>query len=124
MEVLADSNRGEGNEVKLKTLVFKTKEEDRRRFSKAWVGVLRTPSFGHGIQNSIEKEGFFGILVSSLGTKKCLIEECEDGALSVFMGEGEGWWKEWFVEVSKWSEEDIDVSRAVWLRVFGIPGLR
>ncbi|XP_058733676.1 uncharacterized protein LOC131605320 [Vicia villosa] len=97
--------------------------EDKGRSAKAWIGELRVPGSGHGIQKSITKAGFFGIVVSPLGAKLCLVEEGIEGALAEFLGEEEGWWKDWFIAMKRWSEEVVDVSRTVWLRVFGIPCL-
>ncbi|XP_058747116.1 uncharacterized protein LOC131620113 [Vicia villosa] len=121
VEALNKPNSREGLVPNLKSVAHVSSEEVRGRFAKAWIGVLRYPGSSHGIQKSIEKAGFFGIVISPLGAKKCLVEESDNGALSEFLGEEEGWWKEWFVEVVKWNVEALDASRAVWLRVFGIP---
>ncbi|XP_058755792.1 uncharacterized protein LOC131629006 [Vicia villosa] len=104
-------------------VVCVSSKEEIERFSKAWVGQLSILGSGNSIQKSIERAGFFGVVVSPLGAKMCLLEEIEDGAMAEFLGEDDGWWKSWFVGMSKWSKEVVDVSRAVWIRVFGIPCL-
>ncbi|XP_058765384.1 uncharacterized protein LOC131638856 [Vicia villosa] len=122
-EVVNNVARGDGLASVQVPVVCASSVEDKGRLSKAWVGELYIPGSGHGIQKSIEKAGFYGIVTSPLGAKLCLVEECEGGALYEFLGEEEGWWKSWFVGMSKWSEEVVDVSRAAWIRVFGIPCL-
>lgn len=39
------------------------------------------------------------------------------------MKDGPTWWEEWFLDIAKWKEWDVDSSRAVWMDVYGIPAL-
>ncbi|XP_058775277.1 uncharacterized protein LOC131649535 [Vicia villosa] len=100
---------------------FQSKEEVRRRFAKAYVGILRFPGTAFNIQTHLELEGVFGVKVTPLGGNSCLLEELEEGFIEDLIGEGELWWKEWFSVIKKWEEGSVDGSRDVWVRIYGIP---
>lgn len=49
------------------------------------------------------------------------MEDLEEGATSDLIKDGRSWWSQWFTEIRRWKEEDVDKERATWLRVYGIP---
>lgn len=93
----------------------------RERLSKAWVGILWFPSSTFGIQQCIERAGFFALKVISLGANRCLLEGLEEGVLEEFLKGGASWWEEWFLDIEKWKDGDVDSTTAVWIDVFKIP---
>ncbi|XP_058733620.1 uncharacterized protein LOC131605259 [Vicia villosa] len=120
-DVVADKIPSGNQPMKFKSFAYNSKEEDRTRYSKAYVSVLRCPGSACGIQESIEIAGFFVIKVTPMGANKCLLEEIEDGVMAEFLKEYDSWWKDSFVEIAKWKDEDVDSRRAVWFNLFGIP---
>ncbi|XP_058726669.1 uncharacterized protein LOC131598038 [Vicia villosa] len=105
------------------SLSFSSKEEDRKRFSKAYMGRVKTPGSAYNIQTHFDMEGMFAVKVSPMGGNMCLLEDREPGFIEDMIGEGESWWKDWFEDIRRWKDADRDESRVVWLRVFGIPPL-
>ncbi|XP_058782131.1 uncharacterized protein LOC131656419 [Vicia villosa] len=120
--VVAEESAGVGKAANTKTLLaFSSKAEDRDRLSKSLVGTLRIPGSGRGIEQRIERSGFFAIKAIPLGATKCLLEEREEGALGDFIKEGKEWWQDWFSDVSVWKEDSFDHFRTVWIRIWGVP---
>ncbi|CAI8603272.1 unnamed protein product [Vicia faba] len=66
-------------------------------------------------------EGYFVIKVTPLGPNLCLLEETEEGIIEELTGERDEWWKQWFLEVRRWREEDVDEGRTMWIRIYGVP---
>lgn len=77
---------------------------------------------GHGVE---EKHRFRRsvLKVTPLEANKCLLEGLEEAVLKEFLKEGVSWWEKWFLEISKWKEEEVDSSKVVWIGVYGIPVL-
>lgn len=66
------------NQIEKKiSLMFNSKPEVREIFSKAWAGVLRCPGSMSGLQQCIERAGFFALRITPLGANKCLLEGYE-----------------------------------------------
>lgn len=102
---------------------FTTIEENRSRFSKAFVGRIKIPGSAYNIQTQFEMEGFFAIKVTPLGGGLCLLEESEEGFIEDLIGDGESQWKIWFEDISRWNNKVVVKIRMVWVNIFGIPGL-
>lgn len=50
----------------------------------------------------------------------CLLEEFDEGFIEGLTGEGESWWKNWFLDIRRWKEVEVDISRVIWVRAYGI----
>ncbi|CAK8572702.1 unnamed protein product [Lathyrus sativus] len=87
----------------------------------AYVGKVVIPGSSYNIHTHFEAEGYFSIKVTPLGANFCLLEEMEEGEIHGLIREGESWWNQWFTEIMKWKETDVDHERVTWIRVFGIP---
>lgn len=46
----------------------------------------------------------------------CLLEENEDSELEALIYGAKDWLAQWFLEVRKWKEEDVDPEILTWLR--------
>lgn len=53
------------------------------RFSKAYVGVVKTPGMTYNLQDIFDMEGYFSIKVTPLGANLCLLEDREDSGLGI-----------------------------------------
>ena len=73
---------------------FFTKEEDRNKLRKAFVGEVIFPDSAYTIQISFELEGYFAIKVTPMGSKLCVLGELESGEILDLIREGETWWKQ------------------------------
>lgn len=100
--------------------MFKSKEEARERFRKAFVGKVIIPGSSYNMQGCFEIEGIFSVKLTPMGANLCLLEDLVEGFLGNSMAEGEKWWKIWFMEVRRWKDEDAEVSRAMWVRAYDI----
>lgn len=96
---------------------FNSKEELKFRFSKDFVGNLRCSGSSYRMQATIERAGFFAIRISPMGACKCLLEESKEGIMKEFLNDGEEWWRDRFVEVTKWKAGEVDMFLIVWLNV-------
>lgn len=94
--------------------------ENRQRFEKAYIGRVTILGTAYNIQTRFEMEGLFTIRVISMGGNVCLFEEMKVGFIEDLIGEDELWWKEWFVEIKRWSDRELDDTRVVWIIIFGI----
>ncbi|XP_058726326.1 uncharacterized protein LOC131597659 [Vicia villosa] len=103
------------------SLCFKSEDEDKKRFLKAYVGRVLIPRSAYNLQSYLEMEGVYVMRVTSLGGDVCLLEDREAAFIEDLIAEGESWWKSWFSDIKKWEEGMIGESRDVWLRIFGIP---
>ncbi|XP_058742013.1 uncharacterized protein LOC131614447 [Vicia villosa] len=125
VEAVGCASKGEvdievtGNDKVL--LDFKTDNDLRRRFEKAYVGKVCVSGSAYNVQTHLEMEGVFAIKVTPLGGNKCLLEEREEGFIDDLIKEGETWWQSWFINIVKWEAGIIDSSRDAWFRIYGIP---
>ncbi|CAI8603026.1 unnamed protein product [Vicia faba] len=85
--------------------------EDKARFQKAFVGKVTILGSAYKVQTYLEIEGYFGVKVTHLGANLCFLEESEEWVIEDLIGEGETWWKQWFSEVRRWNEEDVNNGR-------------
>lgn len=67
---------------------FLSKEEDRKRLHKAYIGEVNIPGSPYSIQTSFEMEGVFSIKVTPLVALLCLLEEIEEGFIKDLLEEG------------------------------------
>lgn len=56
-----------------KTFFYKSKEGERSRFRKAYVGVSRKSSFAFGVSQSLMEERTFTVIATPLGPNLCLL---------------------------------------------------
>lgn len=61
------------------------------------------------------------IKVTSMGGNVCLPEEITEGFIEDLISDGELWWKEWFFDIRRWCDKEVEDTRVVWIRCFGIP---
>ncbi|XP_058732902.1 uncharacterized protein LOC131604483 [Vicia villosa] len=102
-------------------LIYKSEEEDKKRFQKAFIGRVLMPGSAYNLQSYMEMEGIFAVRVTPLGGDVCLLEDREEGFIEDLIAEGETWWKSWFSDIKRWEEGMVAESRDVWLRIYGIP---
>lgn len=38
----------------------------------------------------------------------------DEGFIEDLIGDGESWWKEWFVDIKRWSDKEVEDTRVVW----------
>ncbi|XP_058746554.1 uncharacterized protein LOC131619483 [Vicia villosa] len=100
---------------------FKSNDEDKKRFLKAYVGRVLIPRSAYNIQSYMEMDGVYPVRVIPLGGDVCLSKDRESRFIEDLIVEGETWWKSWFSEIKRWEEGTVGESRDVWLRIFGIP---
>ncbi|XP_058746552.1 uncharacterized protein LOC131619480 [Vicia villosa] len=120
-EVVGGSHQDNDSKVSENMLVLQSSEALRGRLERAFVGKVRIPGSAHIIQTQFEMEGVFAVKVSPMGSNWCLLEENEEGFIEDLIGEGEVWWKTWFLEIKKWEPGAVDQHRDVWIRIYGIP---
>ncbi|XP_058750416.1 uncharacterized protein LOC131623425 [Vicia villosa] len=121
-EVLLNANqKGERREEVNHLLSYTFAEGDKVRISKAYVGVATFPGSTRIIQTHFEMEGYFDVKVTPMGGNLCLLEEVDEGAIQDLIEGGEAWWKQWFREIRRWKDTDVDEGRLIWIRVFGVP---
>lgn len=87
---------------------FKSKEENRMRFMKAYVGKVLVSGSTYNIQMHFEMEGVFAVKITPLGDNLCLLEESGEGFIEDLIGKREAWKRSWFSDVKKWEEGMID----------------
>lgn len=73
------------------------------------------------MQSHFEIEGFYSVKVTPLGAHLCLLEELDEDFIKGLTGEGEVWWKRWFVDIGRWKDTKVDNNKAMWVRDYGIP---
>lgn len=62
---------------------FKSSVEDRSRFCKALVGVVKNLGLAYGVSQSLIEEGIFTITATSLSPNLCLMEESVEGDMDL-----------------------------------------
>ncbi|XP_058775853.1 uncharacterized protein LOC131650141 [Vicia villosa] len=102
-------------------LIYSSKDVDKNRLVKAYVGVVSIPGSTYNIQSHFKMEGYFLVKVTPMGGNLCLLEESEEGVIEDLIGVGETWWKQWFQVIRRWNELDIDDGRVSWISVYGVP---
>lgn len=100
---------------------FVSKEEDRKRLVKTFVGTMHSPGATYNVQTNFEVEEVFSIKVTPLGENICLLEEVEEGFISELVGGGFMWWKQWFKVIEPWRFKDVDSDKVTWIRVYREP---
>lgn len=107
--------------IPLHQLVFeKIDEEVYIRFNKAFVGKVEKVGLTYNIQDVFDMEGYFGVKVTPLGAKLCLLEDHGDGDLDDLIASGASWLDKWFVEVKRWEPGVVDNERVIHARLFGL----
>lgn len=53
-------------------------------------------------------EGYFGIKVTPLGVRLCVLEDRGEGELDDLISNGASWLDKWFMEVKKWEPGVVD----------------
>ncbi|XP_058765713.1 uncharacterized protein LOC131639233 [Vicia villosa] len=102
-------------------LSFTSGEELKNKWKKAFIGEVLFPGEAYNIQTHLEIEGFFSIKVHPLGANLCLLEEMEEGIIKELIEEGKWWWQQWFKSLKPWQENDVDMERVMWIRIYGVP---
>lgn len=119
-----EPNRKSESSIKeeaIQTIVFTSKKEDRARFNKAMIGIVRKTGQAYGVNQSLIEEGIFSITATPLGRNLCLMEENVKGDLEALLQDVGDWKDTWFKEVRRWRKTDVECSRATWLSIYGIP---
>ncbi|MCI08394.1 hypothetical protein A2U01_0029471, partial [Trifolium medium] len=88
---------------------------------KSYVGEVVHPGMSYNIQDEFHRQGYFGIKITPLGANLVLLEEQEEGEVRALIEDAKSWMEQWFREIRPWSTREVDSSRLVWLRVYGIP---
>lgn len=102
-------------------LCYNVSEEDMRRCNNMYVGVVKTPSSTHSVQERFSMQGFFSIKVTPLGANKVLLEEMDEGIIQDLISDANEWIHEKFDDIRGWSPAKTDNERVVWVRCHGIP---
>lgn len=63
------------------------------------------------MKNHFELEGFLSVKVTPLGENLFLLEDNEEGVLESLILEESEWLGQWFVEVRRWKEDDVNHER-------------
>lgn len=103
------------------TIFFTSSAEDRVRFNKAKVGIMRILGKAYGVNKSLVEEGIFTITATPLVPNLCLLEETVEGDLETLLQDAGEWKEAWFKEVLPWKFSDVECARATCLSIFGIP---
>lgn len=90
-------------------------------FSKAFVGEVMETGMTYNIQDVFDLEGHFGVKVTPLGERLCLLENRGGRVLQNLLDSGAFWLSRWFVEVKKWEPCVVDEEHVTWVRLFGLP---
>ncbi|KAI5391408.1 hypothetical protein KIW84_076277 [Lathyrus oleraceus] len=85
--------------------------------------VLLREHSGGGVEE--KEEGLCGGRVierrwSFRWANSSLLEEMEPKEICDLIREGKSWWSQWFLEIRKWSEVDMDNERVTWIRCFRV----
>ncbi|GAU49604.1 hypothetical protein TSUD_407690 [Trifolium subterraneum] len=75
----------------------------------------------YNIQEEFQRQGYFGIKITPLVANLTLLEEQEEGEVQALLKDARSWLEQWFKEIRPWTKKEVDNSRLVWLRVYGIP---
>ncbi|XP_058783963.1 uncharacterized protein LOC131658712 [Vicia villosa] len=102
-------------------LQFNMKEDEMKRFEKAFVGVVEKAGMTYNIQKALHTEGYFNIKATPLGANLCLLEEQEEGEIKTMIEEDRVWIEQWFSDIHPWSPQDVDNERVTWMRCYGLP---
>ncbi|PNX65689.1 hypothetical protein L195_g062723, partial [Trifolium pratense] len=75
----------------------------------------------YNIQDEFHRQGYFGVKITPLGANLVLLEEQEEGEVRALMEDAKSWLDQWFRDIRPWSTREVDKSRLVWLRIYGVP---
>ncbi|XP_058776480.1 uncharacterized protein LOC131650787 [Vicia villosa] len=90
------------------------------RFSKAFVDKVVMAGTTYDIQEVFDMEGYFGVKVTPLGARLCLLEDRGEGVLEELIDSGASWLDRWFVEIKRWDPGVVDEERVTWVLLFGL----
>lgn len=102
-------------------LAYEVGKEEVKRFKKAYVGTVLIPCSSYNMQRNFHPDGYFALKVTPLGANIFHLKENKDDELEALLEGVKDWLGQWFSEVRKWKEEDVDPERVTWLRCYGIP---
>lgn len=96
-------------------------EDEIRKLSQAYVGVVRKLGMSYNIQEEFIQQGSFSVRATPLGSNLVLLESLEEGEMEALIEDANEWLGTWFKNVRKWSPSVIDNESLTWLRCYGIP---
>lgn len=91
MDILKNSKEegksGEYNnkEATNKTFSYNSNSDDKDRFKKAMVGIVKAPGLAYGMSQSLLEEGIFSVVASPLGPNLCLLKETNEGDMDLLL---------------------------------------
>lgn len=104
-----------------KGLDFVVEEEDMLWLKNSYVGYVHEPDIVHTLQDKIKDVGLLSMSVCPMGGDKVLIQTMEGEDFEELAKDAESMLKDWFIDITKWSPQEVAKQRYTWIRCQGVP---